>query len=411
MGMASGPDPGLALWPRPRRDIEQACRDKKSNAAKAGKGVCRYPEDFLPYDDPIESSAALNNTKDRKDDANSGHMAEDDGDEDDEEIGEDRWPASPPRPARTKPEGDDEDSEAESTLDDQVPPTSSAIQGDPAGEAAFESQTTGLKASSNNRCSTPSTKLAVSRPSPPKARVIAYPLEPVESSPSPVYENGGHDSPSSDKGTLRDSSDSDDNMRDEEEEEEPEEIQVMQTPSGVFVPIVYQAPGEDPCRIPESSKYPTVASTQNNPNNGEEGDIEKPLASSFSPPSRVDNYAVQITPASSPTTNKRKADDLENSPAKAGSLKSPMLLHRTKVVKVADMGVDVQKLKQSFEHLKRSRKDGMRKGLGILASDLNGKSKLEELKEQQRKQREALFQSSSTETAQPKALGKLARPK
>ncbi|KAF3909318.1 hypothetical protein ABW20_dc0109647 [Dactylellina cionopaga] len=341
----------------------------RANTTWAPKGmplsILEYPRDFQPFYSQIETTPRhlqkeqqRTNVATRPEDQNIGEQnvftltgqPYEEGGEDDSDEEVEGWLSTPPEQLKNwgAPRAGDinvEDSDNESHLASQPPPASSMEQpAEPLQRALGPSKRPVLEQEapeSQNPHIESSARPALPKSSPPKARTrgVVLPSSPGASSPpgpvTPLQEipkssDSEHSTPSlihrqleastqqqslTDHGTMMDTSDFDDDISEGE-------VQVMQTQSEF-------APDERRESAEEEQEAQGPASTA------------RVISSS--------QLVRPTTPTSSPSMNKRKADEIASSPVKAGSMASPRprIMRDTKVAKV-----DIT-LQRNLENLKK----------------------------------------------------------
>ncbi|KAK6538711.1 hypothetical protein TWF694_010286 [Orbilia ellipsospora] len=338
-----------------------------------------------------------------------------------EEEAEIEWEATPksqlkdPKVNMIQEEGQgqesDNDSDAESYLNDQPPPASSAEQHAVPAELLlaqkehqnFMAQTKGSSGpampksspprahipgyrmpSSPAPTSTPNTPMgsrkalgasnqlpgAARSPSPTTARVLAI----VDDSPGEAEEEEEEEE-------EEEAQNKDDDYDDETEEEEPE---------GQMESIVQVLQTQTTTHEPENSTQFETATENQSGQTREEEEMEERSPQRVISSSQLDRPVTP--PTISPGGSKRKAEEMESSPVKAGSLASPRIIRNTKVVKVDESLAmrNFRFLGKQFNAAVASSKAGVRRALKISEDELN-QSDLESLEEKRRREREEFF--------------------
>ncbi|KAF3909425.1 hypothetical protein AA313_de0202005 [Arthrobotrys entomopaga] len=432
-----------ALWPPPKMELQKHLHKQPKLGMKGmPPRTLEYPRDFEPYHSTIEtwSTESTQNNAQQHQPANKSTRRPENGNStttinqpeqhvftltnqpapEEEEEAEIEWEATPKSQLKdpkkftrmqeeNEGEQSEDDSDAESYLNDQPPPASSAEQyAVPAKliEAQREHQREIAQVANPS-------SVALAKSSPPRAQIPGYRMlssPPPTSTPntprnsrmvrvagcpgtvatrSPVSSAARvpvvpTDPPSDNMGNEEEAQ----NQQEEEgydddsesEEEEPEarkeiEVQVPQTQTTTSGTM-------------NSTEFETA--TENQSGQIHEGEKE---AEERSPQRIISSSQLErpVTPPTiSPGASKRKADELESSPVKAGSLASPRIFRNTKVVKV-DEGLMMRNFKFLGKHLDAvvaSSKAGVRKALRISEDDLDS-SNAESSKEKRKREWEA----------------------
>ncbi|EPS42102.1 hypothetical protein H072_3812 [Dactylellina haptotyla CBS 200.50] len=362
-----------SLWPPPKVELQK--HSLATQPKRALKGApprkLQYPRDFEPYHSTIESwstegpreleqNANTTDVRSEPQAAREQHVFtlenQPEATEEDQEVD---WSPTPPsqlkQPGAVRmveelqdDEAEEEDSDAESILNNEPPPGSSM---EPPVEPSQLAPTQMSLRAGASRAITSSAAPARGKSSPPRARPMAFG---AGSSPPPSSMPATPHNETDEEGDkeMIGREEAEKEVDEGEDEKPEEEIQVLQTqtqPSQEDDEDVFETAGE--------SQEGTLPERQ-------EQSPERIISSS--------QLSRPTTPTASPNATKRKADELDSSPVKAGSHASPRIV-RIKALKTDDESANqnLGRLTKNLEAAARAGKAVIRKTLNISDAELD----------------------------------------